>query len=85
MLNIFAKRKKDKVVKEIQKELLKQRAKVAVKPIEHNVQRLVIFLENNKNNINTIVSVCGYRSYLLKCGCSEEEAAKLCLELYTQQ
>jgi hypothetical protein len=81
---IFTKHKKDKEVKQIKKDLLKQRAKVAVKPVEHNVQKLVLFLENNKNNINTIVSVCGYRSYLIKCGCSEEEAAKLCLELYTQ-
>lgn len=46
------------------------------------VLRLVDFCEKNKKNILLLTRVAGYHSYLMKNGCSKQEAAKLVLEEY---
>lgn len=61
---------------------LKQRTINAIKNETNWEVRLMNFMEKNQNNQNLIVKVAGYRSYLLRNGADEEEAARECLEYY---
>lgn len=86
----FWKSKKVKTAESIEKEFfmrqkrfqLKNRAMNAIKYETNWELRLMNFMEKNENNQNLLIKIVGYRSYLLRNGADEEEAAKECLEMY---
>lgn len=67
---------------QIKKFQLKQRAIKACQDTTDYELQLRHFLENNQNNILLLTNVVGYRSYLLRNGCTNQTAAKETLEYY---
>lgn len=72
----------EEVYKLIKKHQLKTRTKNAIKHVTNWEFRLMDFMEKYEDDQDLIVKIAGYRSYLLRNGANEEEAARECLEMY---
>ena len=61
---------------------LKNRVKNACQDNTDYELRLRTFCEDNMGNVLLLTNVAGYHSYLVKNGCTEQEAAKETLQMY---
>lgn len=72
----------EELLERIKKDRLKKRCQKACRDNTNYQMHLVAFCESNQNNLLLLTKVAGYRSYLIKNGCNEQEAARLVLEEY---